>query len=767
MEGLTEEKAGLLLEKYGRNELPEKKVSFVRKLLSWFISPISGMLILAAGLSFGTGKDFDGYFIIFLILINAAITLFQEHKADTAVAALKAHFTTDVSVRRDGKWVMRPAALLVPGDLVALSVGNIVPADLTLVEASNITLNEAALTGESLPQSKHNGDILYSGAYILTGKAEGVVDKTGAETYFGRTLSLAGHGHVRSVLEKDILRMSVFLSVLSLCAVVILSVVLWLARAPLTEIVVLDLSLVIAGIPISLPTVMTLIISFGVVKLAQKQAVVRRLSSLEDLANVNLLLSDKTGTLTKNIIAVARIVPYGMTEVELLRFALLSTEEGPTDVIDAALRAKALELGVTTDGYIQRMVVPADSVRKRTTTVVGHGDTTITISVGAPQVIDGFISGVLRSQFSSDVTAAAEEGYRAIAVAYGTDGEGPGKMTLAGLLLLSDGIREDTKDVVDFLGAQSVSIEMVTGDNHAIAERVGREVGIPSERIHAEVLPADKLKLVQSAMRGGYITAVTGDGVNDLPALKAAHVGIAVANAVDALKSAADIVLLSSGLTVIMDAIVESRKIFVRLWTYSIYRISESFRVIVTIAILGLIYHTYPLQPVQLILLALLNDVPIIALAYDRVEVPARPAHIDAKKRIVRSTLFGFVGVMNSLLLFWFLQNVAHMDWDTIQSMFFLKLTVSGHLLIYLAHTDRPWWKFLPSKQVIWATTVTQLVATLFAGFGFFMYPVPWVWVLFVWGWSIAWMQIGELTKRIGRLEQVPPASMDAMTSHV
>ena len=263
----------------------------------------------------------------------------------------------------------------------------------------------------------------------------------------------------------------------------------------------------------------------------------------------------------------------------------------------------------------------------------------------------------------------------------------------------------------------------------------------------AEILPEDKFHLVQQAKKF-FIVASNGDGVNDLPAIKAANVGIAVKNAVTALKATADIVLLSDGISVIRDAIIESRKIFERLYTYSLYRISESLRLIITITVLGILYRVYPLTALQIIVIALLNDIPIISLASDRVNIANRPAKINAKSRFTLSSLYGFVGIVESLVLFFIIRNILHLDWGIIQTMYFLKLTVSGHMLIYVAHTKQRWWKFLPGKGVIWATSLTQLVSTLLALTGFLMPSnIPIIFVILVWIWSFGWMQIAEIVK--------------------
>lgn len=317
-----------------------------------------------------------------------------------------------------------------------------------------------------------------------------------------------------------------------------------------------------------------------------------------------------------------------------------------------------------------------------------------------------------------------------------------------------------------------ITTKILTGDNHAIALSIAKRLGLSNKilvkdgkstrvwsdllkhnfehtSVFAEIMPEDKLSIVDTASKN-HITAVTGDGINDLPALKSSQVGIAVANAVDALKGCADLVLLKPGISVIKDAVIESRKIFSRIYTYSVYRISESFRLIVTITILGVLLGTYPLTPIQLILLALLNDLPIISLAFNRVKVAHSPSSINVKNRFKLSCIFGIVGVFNSILLYLGAVYIFHLDAAIIQTLYFLKLTVGGHLLLYIAHTEGRWYKFLPSKEVIIATSVTQLIATFLAISGTFMpAAISWQLAVFVWLWALGWMQIGELAKHL------------------
>lgn len=754
---------------HGYNEIAEHKQSLAEKILKKSISPITGMLLLAAILSYVSGKGFDGSFILFLLVLNVGISVWQERKADTAIQKLNEGLAASVKALRDGSWQVISSRLLIPGDIIELRSGSVIPADAEAVEANSVSANEAALTGESLPKEKNVGDPLYSGSFIASGVITARVTAIGSETSFGKTLAKADAAPQRSALERDILRITKFLSLISLAAVAILTVALLLDDASWLEVLRLDLSLVIAGIPISLPTVISLIIAFGVIALAKKQVIVRQLSSLEELANTDLLLTDKTGTLTQNRITVNEVIAYGADEAEVRALGAFVAGEEP----EAALN-KAIIEGATPAQHDITRYIPANSSRKRATVTFSQSGEAAesTLALGAPQVIAGLcdMPDALRAQFMADVNRLAEAGYRALALAR-VDGTEEEHMTLLGVFALSDELRADAQDVVSFLGENGITVVMVTGDNRAIAREIAQKLSLPGTEIvtrdelvkdgwgavnaqtfrsaqaFAEILPEDKLALVEHA-RKFYVVASNGDGINDLPAVKAANVGFAVSNAVDALKGAADIVLLSSGIGVIKDAIIEGRKIFERLYSYSLYRISESFRLIVTIVILGIVTGTYPLSPLQLILLALLNDIPIISLATDRVRIGNRPAKINVKKQFTQSLLYGCVGIVNSLIIYFIAAHFLHLPLPIIETLFFLKLTISGHLLIYVAHTKERWWRYLPSRTVILATTLTQALATVLALTGWLMpAPLPWQLAVFIWIWCIGFMQFAELVK--------------------
>ena len=767
-EGLSTSEVESLREKYGYNEIPKQKVSPFKKVVKLAASPVSLMLIAASFLSLFIGKAFDFYFILSLFGLNLGVAIWQEYKADNAIEKLSEHLLVKTKVIRDGVWKFIDSRELLPGDVIELIVGDLVPADAVIIDSKNLSANESILTGESLPKDKRNGEQLYSGSFIATGWVSAKISATGRDTAFNKTLLSVEKSKKRSALEKDILSTSKFLMTISIIAIVILSISLILTHNPIADTLLLDLSLLIAGVPVALPVVMSIIISLGVLELAKKKAIVRRLSTLEDLANVNLLLTDKTGTLTRNQITVEKIKVYGkISEKEIMRFSSAPASKDENNAINRAILNKYHSLGGISNPKVLSFT-PADSERKHASAVFKSAESEILVSIGAPQVIISLCktSHQIRSQYSKDIGEAAKEGYRVLAVSVSNNTKSEKSMTLAGLLYIADPPRPETHTVINFLRDNGIDVTMLTGDNLEITKRVCSELGfqgivIPRDKINwdslsrsqirnisafAEILPKDKLRLVDEYKKN-HTVAVTGDGVNDLPAMENADVSIAVSNASDALKGSADIVLTSQGIEVIQDAIIESRKIFSRLYSYSVYRISESFRLIMTILILGLIAASFPLTPIQLILLAFLNDIPIMSLAFNHVKYALKPQSINVKSRLILSTLFGFVGILNSLILYFIALDVFHVSLPVLQTMFFLKLTVSGHMLIYVAHTNEKWWKFLPSRAVILATTITQLVATCLAVFGIFMTPIPWIFALFVWVWSFLWMQVSELAK--------------------
>jgi H+-transporting ATPase len=774
LKGHTTHEAEALLEQEGPNELPEPPKHRLKKWLKRFFAPIPLMLIAAAVFSFVLGKVFDGWFILALFLVNLAITVWHEWKAENTLKILKENVTATVKTLRDGVWQKLDSKKLVRNDVIELTSGSVIPTDAKVLEANAGSVNESVLTGESLPVDKQVGDKLFAGSYVAGGILRAKVTAIGVKTKFGHMAIEDTERRKRSILEQDILRISKFLSLTSIgLAIAITAAWLLFSEQNIFEIIRFDLTMLIAGIPVALPVVMSLIISFGTLDLSRRSAIVRRLSSLEDFANVDQLLSDKTGTLTKNDIQVHSAVLMGdVPKEEAAALAAATTTEPDYQTLERAIVDFAKSLGTDSSRYQVVDVVPPDSVRKRSSVLVKENDSFIRVSLGAPQVIKGLADAdeETAAHYDKTVEDAGTRGLRVLglAVRRGAGDEQPPEehMTLVALFLLSDELREDAREVVDFLAENSVNVKMLTGDNIVVSREIAKQLALRGDvvscqdiavdelseekfesiGVFSEVYPEDKKKLVALAEKH-HTVAVTGDGINDLPALRSANVGIAVSNAVDALKSTADIVLTKDGIGVIKNAVIESRKIFSRIYSYSIYRISESFRLIIAVALFGIFLSLPILTPIQLIILALLNDLPIVTLAANRVSMSHKPSSINVRRRFVLSLLYGTIGLLNSVLFFVLAKYFFHLPWDQIQTLFFLKLTISGHMLIYVAHTAKRWFRFLPSTPVILATTGTQIVATLFAVFGLFMSSAPLGLILFVWVWAFFWMQITELMK--------------------
>ncbi|HEX8964967.1 MAG TPA: HAD-IC family P-type ATPase, partial [Patescibacteria group bacterium] len=523
------------------------------------------MLFAAAILSYISNRIFDVYFILLLLLLNIGISVWQENKADTAIKKLNEKLTNTVKVLRGERWEWINAKLITVGDIIQLAAGDVIPADGKVIDCKNASANEAAVTGESLPKDKKNNDHVFSGSFLATGLATIEVTATGQNTSFGKTIISVEGIKTKSILEQDIIRISKFLSVMSITGVIILSLVFIFEKYPIPDLLTLDLSLLIAGIPISLPTVMTLIIALGVVELSKKQVIVRRLSALEDLANVNLLLTDKTGTLTQNKIIIQNIFSFGKYKKnDALLFAFLASFKDDHNLISQSIIQKAQEDNIKHLDYDIVDYTPADSILKRSNIVVKKGNNTFSISLGAPQIIEKLcqMDKKTKNSFQKTVSDLAKKGYRALAIATSSDKQEK-DMQIVGLLALSDEVRPDAKDIIVFLKENAIDVVMVTGDNKAITTEIARILEIPGEEVidkktlekigwgninadlyhkakaFAEILPEDKLQLVKIAKK--YFTVATnGDGVNDLPAIKEANVGFAVANAVSSLKATAD-----------------------------------------------------------------------------------------------------------------------------------------------------------------------------------------------------------------------------------
>ena len=763
-QGLTSTEAASRLRRYGYNQIEARRTGPLKKFLGFFWGPIPWMIEVAAILSAIVRDWADFALITALLLLNALVGFWQEHKADNAIELLKQKLALTTLVLRDGSWQELEARELVPGDIIRIRMGDIVPADAKLIEDKYLMIDESALTGESLPVEKHGGDLTYAGAVASLGEVNGLVYATGKDSYFGKTAKLVAETRTRSHFQKAVMRISDYLIAVAATLVAVIFLVSMLRHESLIETLRFTLVLTVASIPVALPAVLSVTMAVGAVALARKEAIVSRLAAIEELAGMDILCTDKTGTITMNDLTLGDVAPLdGFSREDVLLFAGLASRAENPDPIDRAIGA-AVEAQPPEGAGGDYEVIdfkPFDPVSKRASaTVRENGGEPFRVTKGAPQVILELVpdSDAIADEIDSKVGMFAARGYRALGVARQDDA---GRWQYAGLLSLYDPPRDDSAATIAASRSLGIGVKMITGDNVAIAREIARQVDMESDIQPAEafleksdgearsiveaadgfaqVFPEHKYRIVDLLQGGDHIVGMTGDGVNDAPALKKADAGIAVAGAVDAAKSAADIVFTRPGLAVIVDAIKESRRIFHRMNSYAIYRVAETMRVLLFISLSILVFSHYPVTAIMIVLIALLNDAPIMMIAYDNTRLSPKPVRWDMRSVLAVASLLGFLGVISSFSLLVLGKEVLGLDAGTLQSFIFLKLMVSGHMTIYLARSGRkPFWERpFPAARLFWTTEATQLVATLFAVYGIFMEPIGWKLAGIVWLYSL------------------------------
>jgi H+-transporting ATPase len=763
--GLSSEEVARRRTQYGVNEIPEKKVSPFRKFISYFWGPIPWMIEIASILSIVIQHYEDFAIILTLLIVNAVVGFWQERKADNAIELLKKRLAPNARVLRDGTWKEIPARELVPGDLVRIRLGDIVPADAKLVRGDYLLSDESALTGESLPVEKHISDIAYAGAIIRQGEMDASVVATGISSFFGKTTRLVAEARSVSHFQKAVIKIGNYLIILAAIMVSAVFIAAIVRQANPLEILQFALVLVVAAIPVALPAVLTVTMAIGAIALAKKEAIVSKLVSIEEMAGVDVLCSDKTGTITKNELTIAEVKHFGKFEEEdVLFYGTLASREENHDPIDDAVITKAKSIHTIADVLNRYDVLdfkPFDPVAKRTeATIESRDGGRFKVSKGAPQVVLSLVSNKkeLEEEVGEVVNDFASKGYRALGVIKSDE---IGEWQLAGLLAIYDPPREDSAETIKTAQKMGINVKMVTGDHIAIAKEIAREVNLGTNIVtatsfvdkpdsenrdiienadgFAQVFPEHKYRIVQLLQEKGHIVGMTGDGVNDAPALKKADAGVAVAGATDAAKSSADVVLTKPGLSVIVDTIKESRKIFERMTNYAIYRIAETSRVLIFLSLSILVFNFYPITAVMIVILALLNDLPIMTIAYDNVRVQEKPVRWKMRGVLIVAFLLGATGVVSSFLLFIIGLEVFHLSLATLQTLIFLKMTVAGHLTLYLARTgvNHFWKRPFPSKILFFTTEITQAMGTLFAVYGVFMASLGWGFAAFVWGYAL------------------------------
>lgn len=760
--GLTKAEAMKRISLYGYNEIPEKKENSLLKFLSYFWGPIPGMIILAAILSGILQHWPDLWVILALLFLNAFVGFREEFQAGNAIAALKAQLAVKAKVLRDGEWMAVPSREVVPGDVIRLRIGDIIPADAKLLEGDPIEVDQSALTGESLPVERKTGDAVYSGSITKQGEIEALVYGTGMNTFYGKTAELVESAVTKSHLQQAVIKIADYLIVIAVGLAVIIFGVAIHRGDPVLSVLRFALVLTIAAVPVAMPAVLSVTMALGAKSLAKKQAIVTHLPTIEELAGVDVLCSDKTGTLTQNKLAIGDpFVMEGTSPEEVILCAALASRCEDQDAIDLAVLGAVNDMGLLKLHTILHFQ-PFDPVRKRTEADAESPERVrFKVAKGAPQVILALDPDVnnIQEKVNGKVNEFASRGFRSLGVAR-TDEKGVWRF--AGVIPLFDPLREDSRETVDTARSMGIEVKMATGDQLAIAKEIGRQLDLGSDIMDAgvftgmkhlesglmadavenadgfaQVFPEHKYYIVEVLQQKGHIVGMTGDGVNDAPALKKADAGIAVSGATDAARAASDLVLLRPGLSVIIDAIKESRKIFQRMVSYSIYRIAETVALLFFLTIAIVMFNLRPVTAIMIVLLAILNDGAILSIAYDRVRYSDKPEKWDMRIVLGVATVIGLFAAFRSFGIFFLSTRVWGLDISTVQTIIYLNLSVGGHLTLFAARTRRRFWSILPSWILLTAVVGTQIIATFIAVYGFLMTPIGWKWAGIVWLYSL------------------------------
>lgn len=774
--GLSDKEAQKRLEEVGPNSLVEKRKSVLAQLFSFFWGPIPWMIEIAAVLSAIVGHWFDFAVIVVLLLFNAGIGFWQEMKATSALDALKAQLALKARVFRNGKWQEIKAEEIVPGDIVKIRIGDIIPADMKLLEGEYVSVDQAALTGESLPVNKKKDDFCFSGTIVKQGEMSGMVTATGEHTYFGKTAGLVSKAGATSHFQKAVIHIGDYLIYLSLALVAVLFFVQLLRGDDVLTLVQFALILTVASIPVAMPAVLSVTMAVGALKLSKKKVIVSRLEAIEEAAGMDILCSDKTGTLTQNKLTLGETILFGAkSDDDLFLNASLASEEDTNDAIDNTI-GEGLKNKDLRKPFNLKKYTPFDPVSKRTEALYDYQGSEITVTKGATQVIAELceLKGGDEKKMEEQVDSFAARGFKTLGVAK----KESGKWLFLGVITLFDPPREDSFETIKQANEYGIAVKMVTGDNKAIATEISNQLGMgrnirkvgnlfdsdediqhPGRQLEkqieaadgfAEVFPEHKFAIINALQGGDHITGMTGDGVNDAPALKQADIGIAVSGATDAARAAADVILTMPGLSVILNAVTEARKIFERMNSYAMYRIIETLRIMLFVVLAMAIYNFYPITALMIILLAFFNDIPIMAVAYDNTFLSKKPVRWDMKKILTISSVLGVIGVIETFGILIIAKQYFNMSVDQIQSFIFLKLAIAGHLTLFVTRTRGSFYKKpYPAPVLLWSAVSTKILATIFVMFPFgLIAPLTLKEVVFIWIYCIVWIFAEDQVKK-------------------
>ncbi len=747
LQGLTSAEARQRLLKYGPNMVVEDHPHPWLLLLRKFWAPVPWMLEATIALQFALGKADEAGIIAILLVFNAVLGFAQEHRANNALALLKKRLAIQVRVLRDKVWQQMPAQELVPGDVVHLRMGDLAPADIHLLDGQ-LLLDQSALTGESLPVEAGVEAIVHAGTVVKRGEASGEVTATGVHTYFGKTAELVRSAKTASHLETLIITIVKYLVTLDAILVAALLLYSWIHGIAITEVLPFALILLVASVPIALPATYTLATALGALELARNGVLVTRLSAIEEAAAMDVLASDKTGTITQNSLALSALQSYSpYTDNDLLLWAALASDHATQDPIDLAILDAAKSRGLLSAMPHRLGFIPFDPETKRSEASYDQNGSQLRVLKGAPRMIAALVRD--GPDISADVERLGADGSRVLAVVVETGNSG---LQLAGLVALQDPPREDSQALIKSLHDLGVRVLMVSGDGPATARAVAEKVGIGTrvcspENLHeaiqqnaldydvfARVLPEDKFHLVQALQRSGHVVGMSGDGVNDAPALKQAEVGIAVSSATDVAKAAASLVLTNPGLADVKAAVETSRRINQRMLTYTMNKIIKTLEIAIFLSVGVMLTGVFVITPLLIVLLLFTNDFVTMSIATDRVSFARKPESWNIPNLMLTSGILAGLVLILSFAVFFAGRDWLHLPLNQLQTLIFVMLVFTGQGNVYLVRERHHFWKSVPSRWLLVASLLDILGVGVLSTQGILMAAIPL--------WLVSWLMV-------------------------
>jgi H+-transporting ATPase len=760
IDGLSDSEVKKRLEIFGYNEIAEKRKNLFREFLLRYWGPMPWLLELAMGLSFVLRHYFEGIIIFVLLTVNAIIGHVHSRGSQKAMELLKKKLAIKAKVLRNGKWIMKDAKEIVPGDIISVGLGNIVPADAKII-GGELSVDESALTGESLPVDAHQSDILYSSSIVRQGEVRCIVVNTGANTYFGKTAELVKIAKPKSHQEEVMMAIVRYMMYLGIAASILVSIYALLMNMSILLILTFAAIFLMGAVPVALPAVLTIVQAVGAMELAKKGALVTRLDSIEDAASIDVLCLDKTGTITQNRLTVTDCIPFpGYTKEDVVKMASLASKEEGMDIIDLAVIEYAKNTGIDLNAYRQLSYTPFNPSIKRTEAIFESGGKQFRAVKGAAQIVISMCRGLDkedREKANKTIDEFSLKGYRTIAVA-GSEGDDMDNLKLAGLLFLSDPPRPDAKEMIEKAGRLGIKPMMLTGDNIAIAKEIAGQVGIGTKIIRladieglsedeqlrivggsngiAEIYPEDKYRIVKLLQSRGHMVGMTGDGVNDAPALKQAEMGIAVSNATDVAKASASVVLTEPGISVIIDAVTISRQTYQRMLSWVINKVTKVMEFVGLLTVSFLWLHEIMLSLLGMSLLVFSNDFVTMSLATDRVKHTSNPNQWNVKNITYASLIPGMMLVVEGLIVIFIGMNYFHLGWERLRTLVMLNLIFNSQFRVLIVRERRHFWSSLPGRELLILSTATIIGFGLLGIYGVFVPSLTLHQVLTVLGFS-------------------------------